>query len=114
MQRYVVIDNISLRYLLFLNFSELTEDSILENLRLRFSRNVIYVSRMIPVILTPVNRVCLFVSKNEIELCALLLQTFIGNILVAVNPYRMFPQMYNLDAVKAYENYIQLTEHSPP
>lgn len=43
-----------------------------------------------------------------------MLQTFIGNILVSINPYRMVPEMYNLDAVKAYENYIQLTENSPP
>ncbi|OQV25063.1 Unconventional myosin-XV [Hypsibius exemplaris] len=64
-----------------IQLSELNEDSILQNLKLRFSHNVIYTS--------------------------------IGSILVAVNPYRMFPEMYNRDSVKLYENYHRLPDLPP-
>ena len=41
------------------------------------------------------------------------LQTSIGSILVALNPYRMFPEMYSLETVKTYESHHRLPDLPP-
>lgn len=41
------------------------------------------------------------------------MQTSIGSILVAVNPYKMFSETYSLDMVKTYENIKRLSDLPP-
>ena len=70
--------------------SDLTEGSLLWNLKIRYEKNQIYVSSF---------------QKKLINYQIKNLQTYTGSILVAVNPYKMF-DIYNLDMVKKYENHV--------
>lgn len=65
-----------------INMNKLTEDTILRNIQKRFGKNIIYV-------------------RHRFGWCFLtLLQTNIGAILVAMNPYQVLP-IYTQKAVEA-------------
>lgn len=70
--------------------SELSEGSILWNLKIRYEKEIIYVSTR-------------HAHQDLGTNCSP--KTFIGNILVAVNPYQV-ASVYGLDAVKKYKGQI--------
>jgi len=54
-------------------------------------------------LLTWLNKV-LSLSAGEDEVMCLLLQTYVANILIALNPYFDIPQLYSSQTVKSYQN----------
>ena len=69
----------------------LNEATLLHNLRVRYERNQIYV------------RVSLSLSLSLLlTLLFLSLQTYVANILLAVNPYQEVPGLYSKDTIKKY------------
>lgn len=73
---------------------DFTNDNVfIENLEKRFGENIIYVRRDVMS-----RRV---IVKSEWKLIAIYLQTYIGQVLISVNPYKELP-IYSEDDVMAY------------
>lgn len=102
--RYVIILKIiiliyNLRITKIFLRSDLNEASLLWNLKIRYDRDLIYVSFCQMFFQLKY----LYVFIIFIYIC--ILKTYTGSILVAVNPYKMF-DVYGLDQVKQYEGRI--------
>lgn len=78
----------------------LNEATLLDNLRTRYYKDKIYVSCLV---------LCLKTSFNWLILIS---QTYVANILIAVNPYKEIKELYNSNTIKKY-NGRSLGELSP-
>ena len=77
----------------------LNEATLLHNLRVRYEKNQIYVSLSLPSSLS----LSLSLPHSPSQpLIALSLQTYVANILLAVNPYQEVPGLYSKDTIKKY------------
>lgn len=90
----------------FVLLDETTELAFLNNLKKRFSKDLIYVSFAFFLLFLPLN-----VSSSKISL-ALSLQTYIGTLLVSVNPYKEL-DIYNKKQMDLYMgvNFFELPPH---
>ena len=80
--------------------SDLNEGSLLWNLKTRYENNLIYVSP-----LSFANFLRPFGDEVLVNCRYFSFKTYIGSILISVNPYKMF-DIYNLNVVKKYENFL--------
>ena len=78
--------------------SDLSEGSLLWNLKIRYENNQIYV-RLAALTSGHSNHWLTSFQHFRSK------KTYTGSILIAVNPYKMF-DIYNLDMVKKYENHL--------
>jgi myosin heavy subunit len=77
--------------LMFLN-----EGSLLNNLKVRFGKHKIYVS----LVLSKKHPFC--ACTNFIDLFFFNNQTYVGSILVALNPYKQFGELYDRKSIDKY------------
>lgn len=68
----------------------LNEGSLLHNIRTRYYKNKIYVSQLCR-------------SWNHVEIKWRSFQSYVANILIAVNPYKDIPELYASKTIKAYQ-----------
>ena len=78
----------------------LNEATLLHNLRVRYERNQIYVRVSLSLSLS-LSLLSLSLSLL-LTLLFLSLQTYVANILLAVNPYQEVPGLYSKDTIKKY------------
>lgn len=67
-----------------------SDEAFIDNLRKRFQENIIYVSN---------NLLC----KLKLWITFISLQTYIGQVLISVNPYKQLP-IYSESDIKEYRN----------
>ncbi|KAJ3217621.1 Unconventional myosin-Ib [Dinochytrium kinnereticum] len=91
----------------FVLLDEITEESVCENLRVRFANDSIYVSARIS------SRVVFSISVGGNRLLTMVsLKTFIGNVVVAMNPYKPI-DIYTDKWVRKYQgsNIYEMSPH---
>jgi len=92
-----------------ISLSQLQESSLLHNLRLRYFQEKIYVREKKPTFFD-LSSFTSFFSFLFFSFLSFFLsffffwQTYTGNILVAVNPYKDIPGLYDMNAVRQYKD----------
>lgn len=80
----------------------LHEPGVLYNLACRFSLNEIYVTSVHPLWLTTFSRLLKKTEETVITILKMV-QTYTGNILIAVNPFRRLPHLYDIHMMQQYK-----------
>ncbi len=70
----------------------ISEDAFMDNLKLRYQKDRIYVS-LYPKIM------CYFLFLISLDLCQ---QTYIGEVVVSVNPYKSMNDLYSPKKIQEY------------
>lgn len=76
----------------------LNEATLLNNIRLKYKKDSIYVS-----VYHKLYMIILWIELNYSFLFIFIQQTYVANILIAVNPYFEIPNLYSSATLKCYQ-----------